>query len=145
MLRSRNLTRFVLALTIMVMAAGALSSEAGAVTATGPHIVATPNNLMINTKTTLTGTGFPANTKLTIEECPSTLWIVPQNPCDSTNKISVLTDGRGRFMRQFRAELCNGKRGPFPTSQICYVGDPHPQGIDTIRLLGAARVVVTYP
>ena len=145
MLRSKRLTRFVLALTITAIAGGALSSEAGAVATAGPHIVAKPNNLMINTKTALSGTGFPANTKLTIEECPATLWIVPQQPCVTTNKISVLTDGHGRFTRQFRVELCGGKRGPFPTSQICYIGDPHPEGIDTIRLLGAARIVVSYP
>jgi hypothetical protein len=144
MLRSR-ITRFGLAVTIIVLAAGILSSQADAVSPTPPHIVAKPNNLMVNTKTTLTGTGFLAKTKLTIEECSKTFWIVPQNPCVHTNKISVLTDGHGRFTRQFRVELCGGKRGPFPTSQICYIGDPHPEGIDTVRLLGAAKITVTYP
>ena len=100
---------------------------------------------MINTKTTLTGSGFPAKTKLTIAECPATNWIVPQNPCVKNNTVSVVTDRHGRFTRQFRVELCGGKRGPEPTSQICYIGDPHPEGIDTITLLGAAKVTVTYP
>jgi hypothetical protein len=144
MLRSR-ISHVGLVLTIAALGAGVFGAQAGAVSSTPPHIVAKPNNLMINTKTTLTGTGFPANTRLTIEECPETLWIVPQNPCNNTNKISVLTDGHGRFVRQFRAELCGGKRGPFPTSQICYIGEPHPEGIDTIRLLGDAKIIVTYP
>jgi hypothetical protein len=144
MLRSR-VARVGLAISISVLAGGVLSSEAAAVTATPPHIVAKPNNLMVNTKTTLSGTGFPAKTKLTIKECPNTNWIVPQNPCVKNNSISVLTDSHGRFTHQFRVELCGGKRGPFPTSQICYIGDPHPEGIDTITLLGAAKVIVTYP
>ena len=32
-----------------------------------------------------------------------------------------------------------------PTSQICYIGNPHAQGVDTIALRGAAKVTVTYP
>jgi hypothetical protein len=129
---------------ITVLAAGILTGQAGAVPATPPHIVAKPNNLMVNTKTTLTGTGFPARTRLTIKECPNTGWIVPQNPCVKNNSISVLTDAHGHFVHQFQVELCGGKRGQF-TSQICYIGDPHPEGVDTITLLGAARVIVTYP
>ena len=69
----------------------------------------------------------------------------PANPCVGNNKISVLTDAHGRFTRQFLVELCGGKRGPEPTSQICYIGNPHPQGVDTITLRGAARIIVTYP
>jgi hypothetical protein len=144
MLRS-TLTRVGFVVTIGVIAAGAVTGQAGAVSATPPHIVAKPNNLMVNTKSLLTGTGFPAKTRLTIEECSVTNWVVTAKPCDSTNRISVLTDGHGRFTRQFKVELCGGKRGPEPTSQICFIGDPHPEGIDTITLLGAARVTVTYP
>ena len=143
-MRSR-ITRVGLAVTISGLALGVLASQAGAISSTPPHIVAKPNNLMVNTKTTLTGTGFAANTKLTIEECSTNFWIVPKNPCLSTNKISVLTDGHGHFVRQFRVTVCGGKRGPEPTSQICYIGEPHPEGIDTIRLLGAAKITVTYP
>ncbi len=70
MLHSR-IIRVGLALTITVLAAGVLSSTAGgAVSATPPRIVAKPNDLMINTKTTLTGTGFPAKTRLTIKGMP---------------------------------------------------------------------------
>lgn len=137
--------RVVLLLTIAGLATGITSSQAVAVSPTPPRIVAQPNNLMVNTKTTLTGTGFPANTRLTIAECSTTNWVVTANPCVGTNKISVLTDGHGRFTRRFLVELCGGKRGPEPTSQICYIGNPHPQGVDTITLRGAARITVTYP
>jgi len=143
-MRSRT-TRVLLAATVTVLAFGVLPTQAGAISSTPPHIVAKPNNLMVNTKTTLTGTGFPANTKLTIEECSTNFWIVPKNPCLNTNKITVRTDGHGHFVRQFRVTVCGGKHGPEPTSQICYIGDPHPEGIDTIRLLGAAKITVTYP
>jgi hypothetical protein len=144
MSRSR-IIRVGLAVTIALLAAAVLSSAAGAVSATPPHIVAKPSNLMVNTKTTLTGTGFPARTKLTIKECSIINWVVTANPCVKNNTISVVTDGHGRFTRQFRAKLCGGKRGPEPTSQICYIGDPHPEGVDTMRLLGAAKITVTYP
>ena len=137
--------RLVLLLTIAGVATGIASSRAVAVSPPPPRVVAKPNNLMVNSKTNLTGTGFRAKTKLTIEECSKTHWIVPANPCVSTNKISVLTDGHGRFTRQFRVELCGGKRGPGPTSQICYIGDPRPEGKDTITLLGAGKITVTYP
>lgn len=144
MLRS-PITRASLALTILVLAAGVLSSQASAASATPPHIVAKPDNLMVNTKTTLTGTGFPKNTKLTIAECSTTFWIVPTDPCVHTNQISVRTDAHGRFTGQLRVVLCGGKRGPEPTSQICYIGEPRPKGIDTMRLVGVAKITVTYP
>ena len=143
--RSR-LARLGLATAITVFAAGVLHGQAGAVvSATQPHIVAKPNNLMVRTKTTLTGTGFPARARVTIKECSITNWVVTANPCVKNNTISVVTNGHGRFTHQFRAELCGGKRGRFPTSQICYIGDPHPEGVDTMTLLGAAKITVTYP
>ena len=144
MLRSRIIL-VSLALTIAVLAAGILTSQAGAVSATPPHIVAKPDNLMVNTKTTLTGTGFPAKTRLAIQECSTNFWIAPKHPCGTANKITVQTDSHGKFVRQFRVALCGGKRGPGPTSQICYIGHPHPRGVDTVTLVGAARVTVTYP
>jgi hypothetical protein len=132
-----------LLLTIAALATGVASRAAGSSTA--PHIVAKPNSVMVNAKTTITGTGFRATTKLTIEQCSKVRWVVPANPCVRANKISVHTDGHGRFARQFQVELCGGKRGPGPTSQICYIGNPRPEGKDTITLLGAAKVTVTYP
>ena len=51
----------------------------------------------------------------------------------------------GRFTRKFRVAMCGGKRGPEPNSQICYIGAPHGEGVDTIALSGAAKVTVTHP
>ena len=144
MLRS-SVRCIMMFLAIAGLVGGAAIGDAAAVTPIPPHIVATPNNLMVNTKTTLTGTGFPAKTRLAIVECSKTSWVVPANPCVGTNKISVVTDARGRFTAQFRVVLCGGKRGPGPTSQICYIGHPHPRGVDTVTLVGAAKVTVTYP
>lgn len=119
-----------------------------ATTASTPRIVAKPNNVMVNTKIALTGTGFAARSKLTIMECSSRGWVVvAQHPCVSNNKISVLTDARGRFTRKFKVELCpRTTTGSGPaTRETCYIGNPHPEGIDTISLVGAVRVTVTYP
>jgi hypothetical protein len=123
----------------------ALGGWSYAATAATPRIVAKPNNLMVNTKTTLTGSGFAPRTRRSIVECSRTNWVVPSNPCVKRNKISVTTDGRGRFTHVFDVVLCGGKRGPEPTSQICYIGNPHPEGVDTEHLDGAVKVTVTYP
>ena len=136
--------RFIVPATIVVLAAG-IATGAAAASPARPHIVAKPNNLMVNANTSLTGTGFPAKTKLTIEECATANWVVTSRPCKGAYKISVRTDAHGRFSAKFRALLCGGKRGSGPTSQICYIGNPHPQGVDTITLLGAAKITVTYP
>jgi hypothetical protein len=143
--RSKSLNRVVLTLAIAVFGAVVANGAAGASSATPPQIVVKPNNAMINTKVALTGTGFPARTKLTIKECSAKSWVVPQKRCVTNNSVSVRTDRRGRFTSRLKVELCGGKRGPEPTSQICYIGDPQPRGVDTITLVGAARVVVTYP
>jgi hypothetical protein len=147
MLRSARFTSIVFALTVVIGTSGAFS-PAGAVSATPPHIVATPNNVMVNTKINLVGTGFPARSKLVIKECSTTNWVVvAQHPCDTDNTISVVTDRHGRFASTFKAELCpRSKPGPGPvTQQTCYIGNPQPRGKDTIMLVGAARITVTYP
>jgi hypothetical protein len=139
-------TRFAVpALAVSVGLTLALGGWSYAATAATPRIVAKPDNLMVNTKTTLTGSGFPARTKLSIVECSTTNWVVTAHPCVTGNKISVTTDSHGRFTHTFKVVLCGGKRGPEPTSQICYIGNPHPRGIDTEHLDGAAKVTVTYP
>ena len=138
-------------ITIGALAVGLLGQSTAVASAAGvspfpPHIVANPNNVMVNSSTTLTGTGFPPSTTIAIRECGRTSWIAPQNPCDVTNGISVTTNAAGGFTASFKVELCpDGVRGPEPTSEICYIGEPHPSGIDTIALLGAARITVTYP
>ena len=112
--------------------------------ATSPHIAATPHNVMVNSTISLTGHGFPAHAKLTIAECSSTNWIVVMQPCDTDNTIVVHTDRHGRFTSSFTVELCPNSRGHL-TREKCFIGNPQPQGVDTITLVGAARIVVTYP
>ena len=134
-----------LALVITPAAVVAASTPGGAAT---PVIVAHPRSVMVNSSTRLTGTGFPRSTTLVLQECSSTSWIVPQSPCDTANNVSVTTDSAGGFKTSFKVTLC--PRGPQPgtpppTSEKCYIGEPKPSGIDTIELVGAAKITVTYP
>ena len=121
---------------------------AAAASATPPRIVAKPDNAIVNTKIMLTGSGFAARVKLTIRECTSTGWVViAENPCNVDNAISVVTDAHGRFTHRFKLEICPHsvpKTGP-ATRRTCYIGSPRPRGVDTIALIGAAKVIVTYP
>ena len=148
MLRSSRVLGAALVVCVSMLAAGAMPAPAGAVSTTPPHIVAKPNNAMVNTKISLTGTGFAAHTKLVVKECSSTNWVVvAQHPCDTDNTISVTTDRHGRFTSRFKLELCpRSNPGPGPvTKETCYIGNPQPRGVDTITLVGAAKVTVTYP
>jgi len=114
--------------------------------ASSPHITAQPNNVMVDTSIGLTGIRFPAHSTFTIKECSTTAWIAPQDPCSANNAVSVTTNSRGRFRASIKAGVCaNGQRGKEPTSVICYIGKPQPTGVDTLSLIGAARVTVTYP
>ena len=147
MMRSTRTTCAAVAMILGIFAGGIAAGQAGAVSSTPPHIVAKPDNVMVNTKVMLTGTGFKALTKLVIKECGSTNWVVTQHPCDSDNTISVVTDAHGRFVKVFKVELCPRSKpasGPV-TQETCYIGNPQPHGVDTISLVGAARVTVTYP
>jgi len=119
---------------------------AGAAMAAVPHISAHPNNLMVNTATSLTGRGFAPSTSLTVEECGQKDWIAPQNPCDSTNSVTVMTSKHGTFTTPFTAQTCPGGKNKGPGfSERCYIGVPQPSGIDTIALVGAVRITVTGP
>ncbi len=117
-----------------------------ATAASTPKIVAHPASVMVNTATKLFGYNFPADSKLTIEECSKTGWIVPQNPCDTTNEIHVTTNSAGSFVHKLTAQVCPGGVTKLPGFQeICYVGEPKPSGIDTVFLVGAAKITVTGP
>lgn len=119
---------------------------AGPVMAAAPHITAHPNNLMVNTTTNLVGRGFAPSTSLTVEECGHRNWIAPQNPCDSTNSVTVTTSKHGTFTTTFTAQTCPGGKNKGPGfSERCYIGVPHPSGVDTIVLVGAVRITVTGP
>ena len=130
---------------VVVGAAGAAESGAQ-VTAAGRRIVARPANLMVNGTTQLTGTGFPARSRVVLSECGATNWIAPRDPCDTTNTVTVTTGGGGGFTTPFKVQLCPRSTVTSPvTEETCYIGEIHPSGIDTIALLGAAKVIVTYP
>jgi hypothetical protein len=86
---------------------------------------------------------------LTIKECSQTTWIVPESPCATSNVIAIATDANGAFETTMTAEVCPS---PTPTPvagpsfvQNCYIGEPVPQGIDTITLVGASLLTVTGP
>jgi hypothetical protein len=113
-----------------------------------PKIVARPDNLMVNTTTVLTGSGFKPKTKLTIKECSQQTWVVPLKVCNNPNTVRVTTNARGRFKVKFTALVCpESRRGGIPAGfrRKCFVGVPTIQGIDTVTLLGVAKLVVTGP
>lgn len=111
-----------------------------------PHIAARPDSVMVNTTTELTGRGFAKHSEIVLSECASETWTAPQKNCLTANQVTVKTNGAGAFKTSFKALLCEGMRGSKgPTEVICYVGEIHPSGIDTIELLGAVQIAVTYP
>jgi hypothetical protein len=133
---------------ILMVAAplGTAALPASAATTTPPVITAKPSNVMVNQHTNLAGRGFPRFATLRLAECSKTNWVVPAKPCDKGNSIVVRTDGKGSFVTGFKVEACNGARASAKgLAQVCYIGVPKPSGIDTVRLEGAARIVVTFP
>jgi hypothetical protein len=136
-----------------VLAPLALAASAAALAATGPasagasspKISARPASVMVNATTTLSGRGFPANKTIQLRECGRAYWLAPAYPCLQENAASVKTDARGRFQRTFRVGLCpEGEPTKMPTQRICYIGELV-TGEDTGSLVGAARVLVSYP
>lgn len=111
--------------------------------AAGPHITARPRTVMVNHSTRLVGTGFPAHTAITLQECGVTTWLVMQPVC-SPGTVEVTTNAAGRFTTSFNVTLCPDASGP-ATRKSCYIGEPKPQGVDTIHLVGAVKITVTYP
>lgn len=126
----------------LVAVAGAVAPAAQA--AQAPTISASPTSIMVNQSTNLVGHHFPKLTTITLSECGRQSWVVPQRFC-GTNTVSVTTNARGVFRTPFKVTLCpHGVRGPV-TSQTCYVGEVEPQGVDTVGLVGAVQITVTYP
>ena len=113
-------------------------------TAKSPKITARPHAVMVDTETMLKGRGFAANSTIELRECGRTFWLAPQNPCLEGGK-SVTTDAKGRFTTPFSVGLCpEGEPTKKPTQRICWIGQLV-NGEDTGSLVGAARLVVTYP
>jgi hypothetical protein len=148
---TRPVGRFVvagvaLASVVLGLAASGGVAAASAAAKPKPHIVATPNNVMVNSTVKLVGTHFPANATIVLRECGKSTWIAPQNPCDK-KKITVSTNKHGRFTDSISMGLC--PRSPWPGHPVnelrCYIGEVQPTGVDVIDLVGHVRVIVTYP
>lgn len=124
----------------------ATAGTAFAVSPVPPTLKATPHSVMVNTDTTITGKNFTPGSSVQLTECSATTWVVPNAPCNTDNTVTVSANKKGTFKTPFKGELCpGGKRGPEPTSEICYVGVSKPSGIDTAGLSPYAKVIVTYP
>jgi hypothetical protein len=124
-----------------------LASPGAAIpTAVGsPHIASHPNTVMAKASIKLIGTHFKPLSTFTIRECSQSTWVVTQDVCVIKNSIVVKTNANGKFTGSFTAYRCPAVRRTPPTghSQTCYIGDPTPEGIDVITLLGAATIMVT--
>jgi len=149
--RARSLAAAAAAvLALGVGASTAVASAASAQVAARhakPRIVARPDNLMVNTDTVLSGSGFAPHHRLLIWECSMKGWIVPLKVCNHPNAVRVRANADGRFTVKFKALVCPEPRRPVPAgfSRTCYVGVPTIQGVDTETLVGAAKLVVTGP
>ena len=75
-----------------------------------------PDDVMVNTAVKVKGTGFPRKTAMTLVECGRTFWLVPEEPCNTGNEVSVQTSSRGSFVTSMKAEVCpkgcRAKRSP---------------------------------
>src|SRR5262249_32961779 len=106
-----------------------------------------PDSVMVNTTTKLVGTGWPANKTIRLQECSRTQWVVTQNPCDTSNAVKVTSDAQGRFVTRFTALLCPATTATpaGDPAETCYIGHSKPNGVDTVKLVGAVKITVTYP
>jgi hypothetical protein len=108
-------------------------------------LMAHPKSVMINTDTTIAGSGFPAHTMVSLTECGATSWLAPNEPCNTENATTVETNAKGRFKTPFEMQFCpEGKHAHQPTTVICYVGVRY-YIEDVGKLEPAAKVKVTYP
>jgi hypothetical protein len=130
------------ALGFAVLAIGA--GPAAAISPLPPTITVKPNNVMVNTYTTVTGRNFLPHQRITLAECSQTTWIVPQNPCDTNNGKAVTANSLGAFVTRMKVEACP-RIVPAGISEQCYIGHPKPTGLDTVGLQPNAGIVVTFP
>jgi hypothetical protein len=108
--------------------------------------MAHPASLLVNAHAELTGLGFPAHKKLVVQECSTAAWVVPAHPCTTGNAVSVTTSATGRFRASFTARICPAAgTAAGGTARTCYLGVPTPNGVDTETLVGAAKIVVSWP
>ncbi len=120
------------------------AAVAGAVSPVPPTIRVHPDNVMVNTDTHVVGQHFSAGQTVTLVECGKTSWIVPKNPCDSDNSVTVTANGKGNFKTTMKVEACPAKAQPPGLSQTCFIGVEQ-FGIDNVTLRPHASIVVTFP
>ena len=128
-----------LGLTALVIA-----PDAAAVSPTPPIITVNPNNVMVNTDTTVRGIHFMPGQTVRLFECSQIMWVVPQNPCDTNNTKTVTVNGLGKFKTKMKVEACPAGAQPPGLSQTCYIG-VEKFGVDTVRLQPHAAITVTFP
>jgi len=136
----------VLALGGTASAIAMSAASARTDTAQGPHIVARPDSVMVNTSTTLHGSGFGPHRKVLLWECSVRTWVVPMKVCRQRNAVTVRTNANGRFTVKFTVLVCPKPPAALAGfSRTCYIGEPKIQGVDTVTLIGAAKITVTGP
>jgi hypothetical protein len=137
--------RVLMVAAFLVGGAAASAGAASDAVSRGPHIRVHPASAMVNTSIELQGSHFAPDQQITIEECSAKRWIAPQNPCNTTNLVSVETNSKGAFHHSLLALLCPLNPPPPGVSRTCYVGEPAGKDVDVLTLLGAATITVTGP
>jgi hypothetical protein len=117
---------------------------AGATSTVAPSVKVNPDNVMVNTDTHVVGQHFSAGQTVTLVECGKKNWVVPKNPCDTDNTVTVTTNGKGVFKTDMKVEDCPGKAHQPGLEQTCYIG-VEKFGVDTDSLRPFAPIVVTFP
>ncbi len=141
----RRCVRVTSCATAAVASVVACLSPAIAQASARPRIVATPAAVAANEATTLKGTGFPASTRIKLQECAKKSWILPEDPC--SQKATVKTDASGNFTTTFTVKSCStttpaaGEAGGRTKAQKCYVGELE-TGEDSGALVAAVKLTV---
>jgi len=147
---ARSVRRSMTVLATVLGVGSGLATGATASGATLPPVAtvrAAPDSVMVNTTVTVVGKGFARHTTVALVECPVASWVVTGDPCDTTNSVTVRTNGHGSFRVPFVAHVCPGgaSGGLAGPSFLCYLGVARPSGIDTVALQPSTTIVVTYP
>jgi len=119
-----------------------VAGSAEAVSPVPPTVTAKPNNVMVDTDTTVFGKNFNPGQTVHLIECSATSWVDPNVPCTTDNGVTVTANKHGSFKVPFKAEAC-----PAPTpgiSERCYIGVPV-IGLDNGHLQPYTRIIVTFP
>ena len=100
---------------------------AGMASTVAPSITVNPNNVMVNTDTTVIGKHFTPGATYMVVECSKKSWVVPVNPCDTDNTLTVTANRLGNFKAPMKVEICPGGTFNPPYGEACYIGLPQAQ------------------